>query len=91
MQEDKSMTFPHSLTLDERQRLSVSGVSDIGSYDEETITAMTSVGELTIKGERLHIIKMSIENGEMMLEGEINSLSYSQLQRQGGFFSRLLR
>ena len=92
MAEEKSITFPHNITLDERRNLTVSGVSDIGGYDEQTIVALTEKGELTVRGEDLHIIRMSIEMGELVVEGTVNSLQYSEMKTQSeGFFARLFR
>lgn len=92
MAEEKVIAFPHSITLDERKNLTVTGVTDIGGYDEQTVVAVTSQGELTIKGENLHIIRMSVDMGELVVDGIINSLQYSELRQQsGGFFARLLR
>lgn len=92
MADEKMITFPHNITLDERKNLSITGVTDIGGYDEQTVVAVTSQGELTIKGENLHIIRMSVDMGELVVDGIINSLQYSELRQQsGGFFARLLR
>lgn len=92
MAEEKIITFPHNVTLDERKNLSVTGVTDIGGYDEQTIVAMTQQGELTVRGENLHIIKMSVEMGELVVEGTVNSLQYSELKQQSdGFFARLFK
>ena len=92
MTDDKIISFPHNISLEDRKNLTVSGVTDIGSYDEQTVTAETPLGELTIKGEGLHIIRMSVDTGELIVEGEISSLMYSELQQNsGGFFSRLFK
>ena len=91
MAEDKTITFPHNLMLEERNKLVVSGVTDLGGYDEQTIVAQTEKGELTVRGEGLHIIRMSVEMGELQVEGNIISLQYSEIQPAGGFFSRLFR
>ena len=91
MAEDKTITFPHNLMLEERNKLVVSGVTDIRGYDEQTIVAQTEKGELTVRGEGLHIIRMSVEMGELQVEGNIISLQYSEIQPAGGFFSRLFR
>ena len=91
MAEDKTIIFPHNLMLEERNKLVVSGVTDIGGYDEQTIVAQTEQGELTVRGEGLHIIRMSVEMGELQVEGNIISLQYSEIQPEGGFFSRLFR
>ncbi len=91
MADDKNIIFPHSLTLDERSNLIVSGVSDIGGYDEQTIVAITTKGELTVKGEEMRIVRMSTDSGELVVEGHVTSLTYSELKVQGGFFSRLFK
>lgn len=92
MAEEKTLSFPHNITVDERKNISVTGVTDIGGYDEQTIVAYTQLGEVTVKGEDLHIIRMSIEMGELVAEGTINSINYSEMkQRDEGFFSRLFK
>lgn len=92
MTDEKIITFPHNISLEERKNLTVSGVTDIGSYDEQTVIAVTELGELTIKGQGLHIIKMSVDAGELIVEGQISSLEYSEIhQASGGFFSRLFK
>lgn len=91
MAEEKAISFPHNLTLEDRKKLTVSGVTDIGGYDEQTIVAQTDRGELTVKGEGLHIIRMSVDLGELAVEGNITSLQYSEIQQSGGFFSRLFK
>ncbi|MBQ8209544.1 MAG: sporulation protein YabP [Clostridia bacterium] len=92
MTEEKRITFPHNISLEERRNLSVSGVTDIGSYDEQSITAETEQGELTIKGQNLHIIRMSVDAGELVVEGTVNALEYSEMRETGGgFFSRLFK
>ena len=89
--DEKMISFPHNLTLEERNRLLVSGVTDIGGYDEQTVVAQTEKGELTVKGEGLHIIRMSVDMGELAVEGNIISMQYSETQPAAGFFSRLFR
>ena len=83
---------PHNLILEDRKKLTVSGVEDVDSFDEQTVIAYTGVGELMIKGEHLHINKLSLETGELTLEGEVASLTYSE-NRSGNasFFSKLFR
>jgi sporulation protein YabP len=89
----KTGLLPHNCIIEDRKLLSVSGVNDVGSFDEETIIASTDYGELTVKGEKLHITKLSLEIGELCIEGYISSLSYTDAPsaHQGGFFSRVFR
>lgn len=92
MTDEKRITFPHNISLEERKNLSVSGVTDIGSYDEQNIVAETEQGELTIRGQNLHIIKMSVDTGELIVEGTVNGLEYTHMREtDGGFFSRLFK
>ncbi len=90
--EKKTGILPHNCILEDRRALSVSGVNDVGSFDEETIIAATDYGELTVKGEKLHITKLSLEIGELCIEGKISSLSYADTpDKSGSFFSRVFR
>lgn len=91
-EEKKQYKNPHNIILEDRKAMTVSGVSDVDSFDEETIIVFTDLGELTVKGDNLHINKLNIESGELSLEGNIVSLTYSDEQvRQGGLFSRLFK
>ncbi len=93
MSDDKKTgLFPHNCILEDRKRLSVSGVNNVESFDEETIIASTDYGDLTIKGQKMHITKLSLEVGELAIEGEFFSLSYSEsVQKGGSFLSRVFR
>ncbi len=87
------MKMPHSIVLEDRRRLTVSGVSDVDSFDEQMIVVFTELGELTVKGTDLHISRLNLEMGELAVEGDIASLSYAEQvkQHQGSFFSRVFR
>ena len=81
-----------NLVMENRNRLTVSGVSDVDSFDEQTVVIFTQMGELTVRGSDLHIINLSVDSGELSLEGTVNSLTYSDEQPgKGGFFSRVFR
>ncbi|HOA33897.1 MAG TPA: sporulation protein YabP [Clostridiales bacterium] len=92
MAEEKRTGMPHNLVLENRRKLSISGVLDVDSFDESTIIVNTEMGELTIQGQDLHINNLSIETGEMCIEGSISTLHYSEIEkRSGGFFSKVFR
>lgn len=81
----------HHLELEGREKLTVSGVEDVERFDETGIVMTTSAGTLVITGEELHIGKLSLEGGELHVEGRIDSIAYEDgPQSQGGFFRRLL-
>lgn len=91
-EERREVKLPHNIILQNRKLMTVSGVVDVDSFDEQCIIVFTDIGELTIRGIDLHITKLSIESGELSVEGEIDSIVYSDNVRQsGGFFSRLFK
>jgi sporulation protein YabP len=82
--------LPHSIQLEERHRLAVTGVSEVLSFDENEVIMDTSLGLLTVEGEGLHVEKLSLDMGELSLEGSIQSLCYSHdRQKKGSFWSRV--
>lgn len=90
--EEKKARMPHNLILENRHTLTLSGVSDVGGFDEQLITVMTDLGELTIKGDSLHISKLSLETGDLNVDGEIHQLSYTNVPKKGaGLFSRMFQ
>lgn len=83
---------PHHLILEGREQLSVSGVEEVESFDENQIVMDTGKGTLVVRGTELHIEKLSLDGGDLKVEGEIDSLTYEDGGREkGGFFSRLFR
>ena len=66
--------MPHNVIMEDRRHLTVSGVEDIDSFDEQAVVIFTQMGELTVKGDDLHINRLSLEVGEILIEGEIYSL-----------------
>lgn len=93
MAEDKRIqSMPHNLVLEDRKMLTVSGVSDVDSFDEQTVIIFTDMGELTVRGANLHINRLSVDVGELTVEGNIAALIYSdESPKSGGFFSRVFR
>ena len=83
----------HSLIVEERNQLTVSGVTDIERFDEEEVVVATELGLLSIKGQGLHLNKIDVEDGELSVEGELDSFSYSDSQDsvKGSFLARLFR
>ena len=80
----------HRLELVGRERLVVSGVEDVDRFDETGIVMSTTAGTLVVTGEDLHIGKLSLDGGELHVDGRIDSVTYEdQGHSRGGFFSRL--
>ena len=71
-----------NLVLENRKKLSVSGVNDVLSFDDQVVMVDTELGLLTVKGENIRINKLSLDTAEVIVEGEIASLSYSQNKQE---------
>lgn len=67
-----------NLVLENRGKLSISGVVDVLSFDDQVVMIETELGLLTCKGENLRINKLSIDTSEVIVEGEIAYLAYSE-------------
>ena len=80
----------HHIILEEREQLSVSGVEEVERFDENTVVLSTAQGGLEIQGEGLHIEKLSLDGGDLKVEGTVNALIYESGGReQGGLLGRL--
>ena len=89
MADEKRNDMPHNIIVEGRERLSVSGVLDVENFDENAVNLSTTRGILGIRGEGLHIEKLSLETGELSVGGRICGLNYSEQAENGGFFARL--
>ncbi len=79
-------TVIQNLVLENREKLSISGVLDVLSFDDQVVIVETELGLLNVKGDNLRINKLSIDTSEVVVEGEICNLSYSEknLDKKGG-------
>ena len=90
MNEDKKGNAAHRLTMEGREKLTISGVEDVISFDEHEILLDTLEGTLLLRGEGLHINKLSVESGELQIEGLIDTLEYSDsAPSRPGLLSRI--
>lgn len=71
-----------NLILENREKLSISGVNDVLSFDDQVVMVDTELGLLTVKGENLRINKLSLDTSEVIIEGTISSLLYSQNKQE---------
>jgi len=81
----------HRLVLEDREKLTISGVEEVESFDENTIVMTTARGTLVVRGEDLHIEKLSLDGGDLKVEGTVESLVYEEGREKGGLLSRLWR
>lgn len=87
--EEKALELPHKLTLDGRSRLNLSGVTEVESFDEGMVVLHTTRGTLVVRGDGLHLQMLSLDGGQVLVDGTVNSLTYEDSVQGGGFFSRL--
>lgn len=87
----ENIEMNHSVIAEGRKKLSISGVRDVLSFDEETIRLDTVQGRMTIKGEELHIQSFHTESGDLSAEGRLHALVYVSDERTGGFLARIFR
>ena len=80
---------PHSLQLEGREKLSISGVEDVSGFDESLIVLRTGQGELCIRGSELHIDRIDLDQGQLVVQGHIQELSYDDPPAAGGLWHRL--
>jgi len=93
--DEKKITKPknQTLLLENREKLSVSGVIDVESFNDQSIIAITDVGVLIIHGSELHINKLNLESNELIVEGDIFSLEYSdgETGKSKSFFGKMFK
>ncbi len=79
----------HELTLKQRQKLVMSGVSEVVSFEDTAIVLETALGTLVVQGRELRLRTLSVEGGQVAVEGNVSALIYEE-SRQGGWLRRLL-
>jgi len=85
-----NMEQPHKVTLDQRSNLIMTGVTEVISFDDMAVILRTELGTLMVQGQQLQLKTLSVEGGQLAVEGKISSLSYEEPRQRGGFWSRLL-
>lgn len=79
----------HGISLDNRSKMTVTGVIDVAGFSEEKVEILTTMGRLTVKGKKLNVKTLNIDNGELKLTGEVKSMDYSDNRKGGGLFAGL--
>ena len=82
--------LPHKLTLNERKSLTVSGVTEVVSFDETAVIAHTDMGTLVVQGKDLQLKTLLPEGGQVGVEGKISALIYEEPRTAGSWWQRLM-
>ncbi len=81
-------TAPHKVVIDSRKKLVITAVEDVDSFNETEVILLTNHGFITVTGDDLHISRLNLEEGQLIIEGGIQSLDYAdheeQRQKRGG-------
>lgn len=80
--------LPHKLQLNERQQLTMNGVTEVVSFDDSAVVLQTSLGTLIVQGQELQLKTLSLEGGQVAVDGHITALIYEE-PRTGGWRQRL--
>lgn len=88
MSEEK-LQFPHRLTLSDRRQLTVSGVTEVVSFDENAVLLRTELGDLLIQGSALQLRQLSLDGGQVAVDGTVSAMIYEE-PRPAGWLRRLL-
>lgn len=85
----EQQNLPHNLTLNERKKLTLTGATDVVSFDESCVVIRTPLGTLVVQGQELQL--KTLDGGNVSVEGQIAALTYEENRSAGGWFSRLIR
>ena len=81
----------NNLIMESRKKLNLSGFKDCKSFEDDLVVLLTEMGELSIKGESLHIDSFSVETGDLIMNGTIFAIVYTNDEKTRGFFSRIFK
>lgn len=91
---DGKSVVNQNIIIENREKISVTGVIDIHSFDDELVIAQTDLGILTVKGDDLKMNKLNLENNELIIEGKIIAVAYSDINSNGkkkGIMNKLFK
>ncbi len=87
---EQQPVLPHKLTLNERKQLTVTGVTEVVSFDETAVVAHTRLGTLIVQGKDLQLKTLLPEGGQVSVEGQISALAYEEPKATGSLWRRLM-
>ena len=79
----------HSLTLENRELMSITGIKDVGAFNDEEINASSDCGDIIIKGSALHVDELNLESGILKVSGKISAFVYNDKISGKGFWGKV--
>ncbi len=91
--EEKRVQGMHNLTMENRGKITLTGIKDIHSFDDELVLVETELGILTIKGTDLKMNKLNLENSDLSIDGKIIALIYSEseIEKKNKMFGKIFK
>ena len=83
----EELVFPHKLTLNERRELTMTGVTEVDSFEDTAVVLKTSLGTLILQGSGLKLKTLSLDGGQVAVDGTISAMVYQE-PRAAGFLQR---
>lgn len=88
---EERLPLPHKLTLNERKSLTMTGVTEVVSFDDTAVILHTALGTLVVQGTDLQLKTLSLDGGQVAVDGKVSALLYEEPRPSGGWLQRLLR
>ena len=88
---EETISLPHKLTLNERKNLTMTGVKEVVSFDEDAVVLSTALGMLTIHGQKLQLKNLSLDGGQVAVDGNIAALIYEEPRSEKKGLGRIFR
>lgn len=85
----EKMELPHKLSLNERKALTMTGVTEVVSFDDTAVILHTALGTLIVQGQQLQLKTLSLDGGQVAVDGNISALIYEEPRQSGGWVRRL--
>ena len=87
----QNIQLPHKLTLNERKNLTMTGVTEVVSFDDTSVVLRTALGTLEVQGQQLQLKTLSIDGGQVAVDGQISALFYEEPRSSRSFWERFSR
>ena len=87
--EEGKLQMPHKLVLNERRQLTMTGVTEVVSFDENAVVLCTELGKITIHGRQLQLKQLALDGGQVAVEGHVSAIVYEEARQAGGWLRRM--
>ena len=92
MTNEKILVNGHNLIMENREKLNISGISEVKSFDEQTVALKTAMGDMTVRGDGLKVVSYDEQSGDIVLTGSVIAIVYTNdNSHKSGFFERIFK